>query len=62
MSCYCAKIENYTVTAVIVCQCSDWAANTYGGTWVCTGERLVGVGWPVVNGEVVRPSRPEVDE
>jgi hypothetical protein len=60
--CYCAKIEGGVVTQVIVCGCSDWAAQYLGGEWVCTHERLVGIGWPVVDGEIVAPEPVEGDE
>lgn len=53
--CYCAKIENDAVVEVIVCHDDQWAAANFGGVWVCTHERLVGIGWPVVNGEIVPP-------
>jgi hypothetical protein len=57
--CYCAKIENDVVTNVIVCQCSEWASQNLGGTWVCTHDRLVGIGWPVVDGEIVEPDEDD---
>lgn len=60
---YCAKIESDTVTNVIVCDSAAWASQNLGGEWVCTGERLVGIGWPVVDGEIVDPPPPpEGDE
>lgn len=59
METYCAQIENGVVTNVIVCGCADWASKHLGGQWACTGERLVGVGWPVVDGEIVEPPPPE---
>lgn len=57
--CYCARIDDGQVAQVIVCGNPKWAASTLGGEWLCTGERLVGVGWPVVNGEIVQPEPPE---
>jgi hypothetical protein len=53
--CYCARIEDGVVTQVIVCGCSDWAAQHFGGEWVCTEDRLVGIGWVVEDGEIVEP-------
>jgi hypothetical protein len=60
--CYCAKIEGGVVTQVIVCGCADWAAQHLGGEWVCTHERLVGIGWVVEDGEIVPPPAPEMDD
>jgi hypothetical protein len=57
--CYCAKIEDGVVAHVIVCGCAEWAAQHLGGEWVCTESRLVGIGWPVVDGEIVEPAAPE---
>ena len=59
MECYCAKIEGGVVTQVIVCDDDHWAATHLGGEWICTHERLVGIGWPVVDGEIVEPEPPE---
>ena len=56
---YCAKVENGIVTQVIVCGDPAWASQSLGGEWVCTHERLVGVGWPVVDGEIVEPLPPD---
>lgn len=53
--CYCAKIEDGVVAQVIVCGNAEWAAQRLGGEWVCTDSRLVGIGWPVVDGEIVEP-------
>ena len=53
--CYCAKIEGGAVTQVIVCCCDEWASQHLGGDWVCTGERLVGIGWLFEDGEIVPP-------
>jgi hypothetical protein len=59
--CYCAQIEYGVVTQVIVCESAEWAAANLGGDWVCTHDRLVGIGWPVVDGEIVEPE-PEIEE
>jgi hypothetical protein len=61
---YCARIENDAVAQVIVCKCSEWASRKHGGEWVCTHGRRVGVGWPVVDGEIIKPERtpPEEDD
>lgn len=47
--CYCAKIENGVVDQVIVCSSETWAATHLGGTWLCAGEKPVGVGWIVIS-------------
>lgn len=60
--CYCAKVDNGSVAQVIVCNDCDWAANHFGGLWVCVGEMLPGIGWAVVNGEVVKPAPPTEGE
>jgi len=57
--CYCAKIEAGVVTQVVVCDNHEWAAQHLGGEWVYTEERLVGIGWLVVDGEIVEPAAPE---
>jgi hypothetical protein len=62
MECYCAKIEGGFVTQVIVCGNAEWASQHLGGEWICTHERLVGIGWPVVNGEIVEPEPVEGDD
>jgi hypothetical protein len=59
--CYCAKIEDGVVTQVIVCGCAEWAAQHLGGEWVCTDGRLVGIGWVVEDGEIVKPE-PEIED
>jgi len=59
--CYCARIEDGVVTQVIVCGCAEWAATHLGGEWVCTDGRLVGIGWVVVDGEIVEPT-PEIED
>jgi len=53
---YCAQIENGLVTKVIVCDGQGWAQQRLGGQWVYTGTRLVGIGWLLVNGEIVPPT------
>lgn len=58
---YCAKIENGIVVQVIVCDEHGWAAQHLGGEWICTHERLVGIGWPVVDGEIVQPEPEPVE-
>lgn len=60
--CYCAKIEGGVVTQVIVCGNPGWAAQHLGGEWLCTDERLVGIGWSVVDGEIVEPEPVAGDE
>jgi hypothetical protein len=57
--CYCAKIEDGSVTQVIVCGNPEWAATNLGGDWICTESRLVGIGWPVIDGEIVEPPTDE---
>lgn len=57
--CYCAKIEGNAVSQVIVCDSEGWASANLGGMWICTHGRLVGVGWPVVDGEIVEPEPVE---
>jgi hypothetical protein len=44
---------------VIVCDSHDWASQNLGGEWVCTHEQLVGIGWIVIDGEIVPPPQPE---
>jgi hypothetical protein len=60
--CYCAKIEGGVVTQVIVCTTSEWAEQYVGGDWVCTDDRLVGIGWVVEDGKIVPPPEPGGDE
>jgi hypothetical protein len=60
--CYCARIEDGTVTQVIVCEEHEWASQHLGGEWVCTETQLVGIGWVVVDGEIVPPPQPEPGE
>jgi|688.fasta_scaffold538519_2 hypothetical protein len=52
---YCSKIEGGFVTQVLVCDNAAWCVQHLGGEWICTGGRLVGIGWPVVDGEIVKP-------
>ena len=59
--CYCARIEDGVVTQVIVCGNPEWASEHLGGEWSCTDDLLVGIGWLVVDGEIVPPPLPEVD-
>ena len=54
---YCAKIENGTVTNVIVCDNEKWANDNLGGTWVATTER-VGKGWTYNETEGFRLPQP----
>lgn len=58
MESYCAKIEDGVVAKVLVCDSAEWCVRNLGGDWFCTGERLVGVGWPVVDGVIVEPEPP----
>lgn len=58
MESYCALITDGVVANVTVCDNAEWCSQHLGGEWVCTGERLVGVGWPVVDGEIVEPPPP----
>jgi len=62
LECYCAKIEGGIVTRVIVCDEHEWAAQHLGGEWACTENKLVGIGWVVVDGEIVPPPEPEPGE
>ena len=59
--CYCARIEDGVVTQVIVCGNAQWAIQHLGGEWVCTEDRLVGIGWVVEDGEIVPPPAPEIE-
>jgi hypothetical protein len=54
---YAAKIENGAVTQVIVGDAS-WAAGNLGGEWLASEVKL-GVGWLVVDGQVVPPQVEE---
>jgi hypothetical protein len=53
--CYCAKIEGGVVVQVLVCNSAEWCVQHLGGEWICTGQRLVGIGWAVIDGEIVEP-------
>lgn len=55
--CYCAQIHNGSVLQVIVCDNEEWASANLGGQWICTHERLVGIGWPLVDGKIVEPTQ-----
>lgn len=57
---YAAKVEDGTVTQVIVGD-PAWAASRLGGEWVGSDVK-VGVGWQVVDGEIVPPPAPEVED
>ena len=57
--CYCAKIEGGFVSQVLVCDNTEWCAQHLGGEWICTHERLVGIGWAVIDGEIVEPEPAE---
>ena len=59
--CYCAKIEDGAVSQVIVCSDPGWASQYLGGEWLCNDQRLVGIGWPVIDGEIVEPEHAEVE-
>jgi hypothetical protein len=56
---YAALIEDGTVVQVIVGD-PVWARARLGGEWVGT-ETLVGIGWPVVEGQIVPPEPGETD-
>lgn len=55
----CARIEDGVVTQVIACVNPQFAAERLGGEWVFAGNRPVGIGWLVVDGEFVPPQPPE---
>lgn len=59
MSIYAAKVEQDTVTQVIVGD-PAWATSRLGGVWL-PSEVKVGVGWLVVDGQIVPPPAPEPD-
>jgi len=52
---YCARIVSLAVAQVIVCASAEWADSHLGAEWMLTGSRLVGIGWPVIDGEIVEP-------
>jgi hypothetical protein len=57
MTMYAAKVEGGTVTQVIVGD-AGWAASRLGGVWL-DSDTLVGIGWLVVDGQIVPPPAPE---
>jgi hypothetical protein len=59
MRTYAAKVEDGTVTQVIVGD-ADWAVSRLGGVWL-DSEVLVGIGWLVVDGQILPPEPPEAD-
>jgi hypothetical protein len=56
---YAAKVEDGTVTQVIVGD-AGWAASRLGGVWLAS-DTLVGIGWQVVEGQIVPPEPGETD-
>ena len=56
---YAAKVEGGTVTQVIVGN-ADWAQSRLGGVWL-PSDVLVGIGWQVVEGQIVPPEPGETD-
>jgi hypothetical protein len=56
---YAAKVEDGTVTQVIVGD-AGWAASRLGGVWL-PSDTLVGIGWQVVEGQIVPPEPGETD-
>lgn len=57
MTKYAAKVEDSTVTDVIVGD-PAWAAERLGGVWVGSDVK-VGIGWLYENGQIVPPPAPE---
>ena len=57
---YAAKIENSMVTQVIVGD-PAWAASRLGGVWLPSDVK-VGVGWQVVDGTIIPPAAPDVED
>jgi hypothetical protein len=57
MSVYSARIEDGVVVDVIVGD-SRWAAYRLGGVWL-PSDTKVGIGWQVVDGQIVPPPAPE---
>jgi hypothetical protein len=57
MRTYAAHIEHDTVTQVIVGNAA-WAVKHLGGQWVDSPVK-VGIGWLLVDGEIVPPPEPE---
>jgi hypothetical protein len=60
MSRYAAKVEDGVITQVIV-GTPEWAAERLGGVWVGSDTK-VGQGWLLVEGQIVPPPAPEIDE
>jgi hypothetical protein len=56
---YAAKVEDGTVTQVIVGD-ATWAVSRLGGVWL-PSDVLVGIGWQVVEGQIVPPEPGETD-
>ena len=56
---YAARIDNGLVTQVIVGD-PAWAESRLGGVWLPSDVK-VGVGWTVVDGQIVPPPAPEPD-
>ena len=54
---YAAKVEDGTVTEVIVGD-QAWASERLGGFWVGSDVK-VGIGWLYENGHIVPPPAPE---
>jgi hypothetical protein len=59
MRTYAAHIEHDTVTQVIVGNAA-WAVEHLGGEWVDSPTK-VGIGWLLVDGEIVPPPAPDVE-
>ena len=57
---YAAHIEHDTITQVIVGNAA-WAVEHLGGQWVDSPVK-VGIGWLLVDGEIVPPEPVESDE
>jgi hypothetical protein len=61
MNIYAAQVHaDGTVTQVIV-GTADWANSRLNGTWVDSGT-LVGIGWLLVDGEIVPPEADDVTD
>ena len=60
MSRYAAKVEDGTVVEVIVGD-PAWASDRLGGVWVGSDAK-VGIGWTVVEGQIVPPPPLEDEE
>jgi hypothetical protein len=60
MRTYAARIEDGTVTQVIVGD-ATWANSRLDGDWVDT-DTLVGIGWTYTDGTFTPPPTPEIDE